>query len=157
MECALNTRLLREEAGHVRATACLRPWRELFLLSDFLPSEVEPLPPDFVMSGTSGSSKLLAKLTIRRPVATALDIGTGAGTHALLAASHADHVVATDVNKRALNFAHTNAQLNGIDNISFVEGSFFEPIPDCFQPSVCYLAPIRLDVPERGASGRRHF
>ena len=128
IQCALESGLIEDVGDSVRAVACLRPWREFFLLSDFLPPQGQPLPSDFVMSGTSASSRLLTRLTIRRRVAKALDIGTGAGTHALLAASHADQVVATDISKRALNFAAMNARLNGIDNVSFAEGSFFEPV-----------------------------
>jgi methylase of polypeptide subunit release factors len=128
IQAALECGLIEDVGNHVQAVACLRPWREFFLLSEFLPPEGEPLPADFVMSGTSTSSRLLTKLTIRRRVARALDLGTGAGIHALLAAAHADQVVATDTNKRALNFAAMNARLNGIDNILFAEGSFFEPV-----------------------------
>lgn len=120
--------ILRREPDGIRATAVLRPWRDLFLLHDFLPPPGEALPTDYVMSGASASSTSLTALTIRRPVATALDLGTGAGIHALLAASHAGHVVATDPNPRALNFAAMNARLNGIGNISFRQGSFFEPV-----------------------------
>jgi methylase of polypeptide subunit release factors len=128
IQCAFESGLIENLGDNVRAVACLRPWRELFLLSDFLPPQGEPLPADFVMSGTSASSRLLTRLTIRRRVAKALDLGTGAGIHALLAASHADQVIATDTSKRALNFAAMNARLNGIDNVSFAEGSFFEPV-----------------------------
>ena len=130
VNCAIESGLLVDVADGIRARACLRPWRELFLLSDFLPAEGESLPADFVMSGISASSISLTRLTIRKQVEKALDLGTGAGIHGLLAASHADHVVATDVNRRALNFAAMNARLNGIHNVSFVEGSFFEPIAD---------------------------
>jgi methylase of polypeptide subunit release factors len=128
VNCAIESGLLVDVADGIRARACLRPWRELFLLSDFLPTEGESLPADFVMSGISASSILLTRLTIRKQVEKALDLGTGAGIHALLAASHARHVVATDTNKRAINFASMNARLNGIENVSFAEGSFFEPV-----------------------------
>jgi methylase of polypeptide subunit release factors len=128
VQCAFESGLIEYVGNSVRAVACLRPWREFFLLSDFLPPQGEPLPSDFVMSGRSASSRLLTRLTIRRRVAKALDLGTGAGIHALLAASHADQVIATDTSKRALNFAAMNARLNGIDNVSFVEGNFFQPV-----------------------------
>ena len=128
VNCAIESGLLGDVADGIRARACLRPWRELFLLSDFLPAEGEPLPADFVMSGISASSISLTRLTIRKQVETALDLGTGAGIHALLASSHARQIVATDTNKRALNFAAMNARLNGRENVSFVEGSFFEPV-----------------------------
>jgi hypothetical protein len=128
IQCALESGLIEYVGNSFRAVACLRPWREFFLLSDFLPPPGEPLPSDFVMSNTSASSRLLTKLTIRRRVAKALDVGSGAGIHALLAASHVDQVIATDTSKRALNFAAMNARLNGIDNVSFAEGNFFEPV-----------------------------
>jgi methylase of polypeptide subunit release factors len=130
VDCSIESGLIERVADGVRAVACLRPWREFFLLSDFLPPAGDPLPADFVMSGTSASSISLTRLTIRKEVSTALDLGTGAGTHALLAASHAGRVVATDTNRRALNFASMNARLNGIDNVSFVEGSLFDPFGD---------------------------
>jgi hypothetical protein len=125
---ALQSGVIEDFGDSVRAVVCLRPWPEFFLLSDFLPPQGEPLPSDFVMSGTSASSRLLTRLTIRRRVSKALDLGTGAGTHALLAASHADNVIAIDTSKQALNLAAMNARLNGIDNVSFAEGSFFEPV-----------------------------
>jgi len=73
-------------------------------------------------------SATLAHLTVRRRVTRALDVGTGNGIQALLAAGHADHVVATDINERALAFAEFNAALNEITNVEFRAGSFFEPV-----------------------------
>ena len=128
MEKLVVAGLIERGAHGVRATARLLPWRDLLLLNDFLPAEGDPLPADFVMSGASSSSVSLASLTIRRRVRNVLDLGTGSGIHALLAAPHAERVVATDANPRALNFTAMNARLNGIENISVVEGSFFEPV-----------------------------
>lgn len=128
IEWLREVRLIKRVGGAVRAVARLSPWRDLVLLSDFLPPYSQALRSDFVMSGTSPSSVSLSRLTLRQRVGTALDLGTGAGTHALLAASHADRVVATDTNFRALNFAWMNACLNGIGNVSFKPGSFFEPV-----------------------------
>ena len=48
----------------------------------------------------------------------ALDVGTGNGVQALLAAGHSEHVVATDVNPRALAFTELNAALSGIETSS---------------------------------------
>jgi methylase of polypeptide subunit release factors len=128
LDWLLETGLLRRAPDGVRATARLSPWRHLLLLSDWLPPMGEPMQPDFVMSGTSPSSLSLDRLVIRDKVGTALDLGCGAGIHALLAAAHSDEVIATDINPRALNFARMNACLNGIDNIIFELGSFFEPV-----------------------------
>lgn len=130
--------LCARDGDGLRATARLMPWRHLFLLSDFLPPAGEPLPHGFVMGGTSASSAALVSLTPRRRVGSVLDIGTGCGIHALLAAAHADRVTATDANPRALNFAAMNAHLNGIANVSFAVGSFFEPVKgQAFDLIVC--------------------
>jgi methylase of polypeptide subunit release factors len=59
-----------------------------------------------------------------------LDIGTGCGIQALVAAGHAVRVVATDVNERALALAELNAQLNGIASLELRRGSLFEPVGD---------------------------
>jgi methylase of polypeptide subunit release factors len=70
----------------------------------------------------------LAALTVRRPVKTALDIGTGCGVMALLTARQSERVVGVDTNPRALNFAVFNAALNGVSNVEFRQGSLFEPV-----------------------------
>lgn len=84
-------------------------------------------PPQYVAPYTPTAS-WLAALTPRRRAARALDVGTGNGVHALLAARHADHVIATDVNPRALAFTAINAALNGLDNVETRLGSLFEPV-----------------------------
>jgi methylase of polypeptide subunit release factors len=84
-------------------------------------------PADYVAIYTP-TSRVLDSLTPRPRVARALDVGTGSGIHALLAARHADRVVATDVNPRALVFTELNAVLNGVTNVECRQGSLFEPV-----------------------------
>ncbi|MGN6798506.1 MAG: methyltransferase domain-containing protein [Gaiellaceae bacterium] len=84
-------------------------------------------PPGWVASFTP-TAYWLASLTPRRHVSRAVDIGTGNGVHALLAARHAGHVIATDVNPRALRFTEISAALNGFDNVETRLGSLFEPV-----------------------------
>ena len=55
-------------------------------------------------------------------------MATGNGIQAILLAAHAEHVVATDVNARALDYATFNAALNGVQNVETRLGSFFEPV-----------------------------
>jgi methylase of polypeptide subunit release factors len=86
-----------------------------------------PVAKDHVI-GVGPASQFLANLTIRRPVDLALDLGTGCGYHALLAAPHAKRVVATDVNPRALAFTAFNAALNGVANVECRLGEWFEPV-----------------------------
>lgn len=110
--------------GGVRATLRLVPHGDLLIASD---RETDgPTGSDWV-AGIHPPSVTLAKLTVRRPVGRALDVGTGNGIQALLASRHAEEVVATDVNPRALELAGLNARLNGAGNIELRQGSYFAP------------------------------
>ncbi len=80
------------------------------------------------VTGVNPTSIVLAAITIRRPIEAALDLGTGCGVQALLAARHARRVVATDMNRRALNMTAFNARFNGFKNVECRHGSFFEPV-----------------------------
>jgi len=104
------------------------PIGSLLVASDDYPSDGEN-PPDYVVA-YSPTSQLLAALTPRRRVERALDVGTGSGVQALFAARHAKHVVATDVNPRALAYTALNAGLNGMRNVECRLGSLFEPAGD---------------------------
>jgi methylase of polypeptide subunit release factors len=70
----------------------------------------------------------LAHLTVRRGGERALDLCTGNGIQAILLAAHAERVVATDVNQRALAYTRLNAALNGVENVETRLGSFFDPV-----------------------------
>jgi len=105
------------------ALAKLAPLDDLLIASDLGGSERADL-----VAGIHRPSATLSHLTVRRPVTRALDVGTGNGIQALLLAAHAEHVVATDVNERALAFAEFNAALNGVANVEFRAGSFLEPV-----------------------------
>ncbi len=116
--------LVSSEGERVRATVRLLPHGEYILASDLIGGEPSP---DWV-AGIHAPSVTLAKLAVRRPVEAALDLGTGCGIQALLAARHSARVVATDVNERALEFAAFNAALNGIDVVELRHGDLFDPV-----------------------------
>jgi methylase of polypeptide subunit release factors len=115
-----------EDGGQLVPRARIVPTEGILLSFDTF-SRGDSDPPGWVGS-FSPTSYWLASLTPRRRVRNALDIGTGNGVHALLASSHADRVVATDVNARALAFTQVSAALNGIDNVEARLGSLFEPV-----------------------------
>ncbi|WP_428961350.1 DUF7782 domain-containing protein [Micromonospora fluostatini] len=73
-----------------------------------------PLPAEHVL-GIGGATQTLVGATVRRPVESALDLGTGSGVQALHLSTHARRVTATDLSERALRFAATTAALNGQD------------------------------------------
>lgn len=92
----------------------LEPYGDNWWVLADVPASVRPgrpLPADHVL-GVGGSSATLVGATIRRPVRTALDLGTGCGVQALHLATHAESVTATDLSTRALRFAATTAALN---------------------------------------------
>ena len=118
--------LVEAERGFVRATARLLPHGDYYLASDHVGAE----PSTDWVAGIHAPSVTLAKLALRRSVDATLDVGTGCGIQALLAAKHSARVVATDVNERALAFARFNAALNDVDVIDFRHGDLFAPVED---------------------------
>ncbi len=123
--------LLQETEEGIRSEAMLVPVEDLIIARDFNPEITgQPTAPDYVL-GVGAASVTVANLTVRRPGKLALDLGTGSGIQGLLASQHAERVIATDTNARALSFAAFNAQLNGVTNIEFRQGSLYEPVKDC--------------------------
>ncbi|WP_151083676.1 DUF7059 domain-containing protein [Nocardioides cynanchi] len=125
--------MLVASGGEVRALLDCRPYaddeHDWWVVSDLTPGlDGQPIrvAADHVL-GVSSASTSLAQLTIREPVGRALDLGTGCGVQALHLSTHADLVVATDVNRRALEVAAFNAALNGV-GIDLRDGSLWEPV-----------------------------
>lgn len=133
--------LLERSVAEVAARLDCRPYaagsadsdhdgEDLWVVSDLTPG-LDGVPVrvggDHVL-GISSASTSLAQLTLRHRVGSALDLGTGCGVQALHLAGHADRVVATDVNARALTIAAFNAALNDRPGIEVRDGSFFEPV-----------------------------
>lgn len=90
--------------------------------------DIGPDPAADAVVGLGPAPRTLAWLTPRRRRRRALDLGTGNGIQALLAAAHCDQVVATDINPRAVDLARANAVRNGIANIEVRHGDLFEPV-----------------------------
>lgn len=114
-------------ARGVRARVRLSAYRGLVLARDRHGEQLRTRQADYEVD-VNASSVTLANLTVRRKVRSALDVGTGCGILALLAARHADHVVGTDPDEHALNLAAFNARLNGVDHVEWRLGSLFEPV-----------------------------
>lgn len=115
--------LLTVGDGGVRARVRIEPFEGLFVASDRL----QHVRADHVL-GVGGGTRMLAALTVRRPVEAALDLCTGSGALALLAARHAEHVVGVDLNARAVRLARVNAVLNGVSTVDCRLGDLFEPV-----------------------------
>jgi len=114
--------LVERRDGAVSPLAVLLPYGDLLFAFD------RPFAGADEVISPGVEAERLAALTPRPRIAAALEIGTGGGYQALLAAKHAEHVVATDISARAIAFAAFNTALNGVANVELREGSFFDPV-----------------------------
>jgi Methyltransferase small domain len=121
----VETGLLQVNGSSVTATAELCPYGSLVVVADW---SDDSQPDLHQVMGIAASSRTLAQATIRRHARATLDLGTGCGVLALLAAAHSEQVVAVDSNPRALRMAMLNAQLNGLTEIEFLEGNLLDPV-----------------------------
>lgn len=126
VEALVRAGLAVAEGERLVPRARIVPVDGLLLAFDGFPRGADD-PPGYVAS-FSPTASWCAALTPRRRVRRALDIGTGNGAQALFAARHAEHVVATDVNPRALAFTAFNAAMNGLGNVETRLGSLFDPV-----------------------------
>lgn len=123
---ALAATALAAVADDLEPRARILPLGSVLLASDGYSMDGDD-PSDYVATYTP-TARVLDTLTPRPRVERALDVGTGSGVHALLAAQHARHVIATDVNPRALAYTQLNAELNGLTNVECRQGSLFDPV-----------------------------
>lgn len=110
------------------------------------------LPVDHVL-GVGQASLSLVRATIRRPVHSLLDLGTGNGVQALHASRHAERITATDTSDRALALARGTFLLNQLD-VELVRGDWFAPVARRrFDQIVCnppfVVGPPRVDYTYR--------
>ncbi|MEU7281943.1 class I SAM-dependent methyltransferase [Streptomyces sp. NPDC045431] len=137
LEEALADGWVAEEGEEIRATVDVRPYggpegEDWFIVSD-LGCAVGGAGgasghDEGVVLGVGGASTTLAGITVRTPVGSALDLGTGSGIQALHAAQHATRVTATDLNPRALGFTRLTLALSGAPEADLRTGSLFEPV-----------------------------
>ncbi|MEW2380668.1 methyltransferase [Micromonospora sp. NPDC047707] len=117
IEEALAGGLVERYGDGLRMGLDLEPYGDDWWVLADVPASARPGRPlhaEHVL-GIGGATQTLIGATVRRPVETALDLGTGSGVQALHLSTHAGRVTATDVSERALRFAATTAALNGQD------------------------------------------
>ena len=119
--------LVKIEGELVEGLVAISPFEGLLLATEKPELLDRGADTDYVCSITN-STETVARFMVRLPFANVLDVCTGCGALGLLAARQSAHVLATDLNPRAIQFANFNARLNGIDNIEFAVGSIFEPV-----------------------------
>lgn len=94
-----------------------------------------------------------------------LDMGTGCGVNAILAASKSSRVVAVDVNPEAVRAAKENAHMNGKEKIVFRHSDVFSKVPEnfdliIFDPPFRWFAPrdiYEVSTTDEGYKSLRSF
>ena len=128
VDMCLHTGLLERYNDRIHASITIVPIDNLLFASDAFRKVGNATASEFVLPASTLASSYLRRLTMRDPVETTLDLGCGCGVHALLAARHSKHVLATDISQSAIDYTEFNVVLNNIDNVQCLHGSLFEPV-----------------------------
>lgn len=105
------------------------------------------VPPD--VHPITGASHLLGQAVLGEVRAgdRVLDMGTGCGVNAILAATRGARVVAVDINPRAVEAARRNAERNGVaDRIEVRESDVFSNVDGAFDLMI-FDPPFRWFAP----------
>jgi SAM-dependent methyltransferase len=158
--------LLERRAGATSSRALLLPWEEFLLACDWpwLDTSSRVIAPD---PSSVFTAEHVAPLP-GEPAGSAVDVGTGCGIIAFVAARHFDRVAGVDTNARAISFARFNAALNGVDasfsecSTAFLAEELDAPVdlvtfvlPVLFPRFWRRAAPAYVSQVEPGVDGRR--
>jgi protein-L-isoaspartate O-methyltransferase len=125
IEQLVKAGFLRRQGKRVFSRIHIQAYRDLLFALPIDETEYE----NTVML-VSPTSREVDNITVRRPSGKTLDLGTGCGIQAMLAARHSGHVLAVDLNPRAIGFAEFNCRWNRIPNVTFLRGNILDPVVD---------------------------
>jgi SAM-dependent methyltransferase len=123
----LGIGLLEQVKDQYRAPFLVFPVRGRYIVTDHF-GDIHSLAERQRVFQLGKEQNILANGLLPGPCGAALDLCTGSGMFAILAAEHAEHVWSVDVNPRAVNFTRFNALLNDVRNLECVEGDLYEPL-----------------------------
>src|SRR5580658_9525396 len=115
------------------ASVALYPVRDLFLASDRW-SNPDHSPremfSDIVYPALTKSAKQFIDFMSFEPCEDFLELCARTAPAALLASRSAKNIWAADIAERSIHFAKFNAALNGILNVTLVQGDLYQPVCD---------------------------
>ncbi|MFW6597733.1 DUF7059 domain-containing protein [Propionibacteriaceae bacterium Y2011] len=134
LDALVTAGVLHRDGDRIRSAVDLAPYdgddgTAGWIVSDHTPGmdgRIDEVGDDYVL-GVSSASVTLAQIAARNPVGRALDLGSGCGVQSLHLARHADHVVATDLNRRAVTAAAWTFALNDVA-VELRHGDLWQPV-----------------------------
>lgn len=128
LQLLLDCRLLTLTDDSLTSPVMFSPFDQFWIATDTYAHLTTGSGEDDVLMINS-TTLFLLNLAMRTPCRSLLDLGTGCGVVAILAASQfAENVTATDLSGRAASFAQFNAWLNERPNIEVLTGDLFQPV-----------------------------
>lgn len=130
-----SLRLLDRDAAHAGklfASSVILPAAGRLTVCDRGPTgpdgSVSELPPDVVYPAIFETTRrFLAGLPVS-PCEAVLDLCTGTGIAALVAAGQSGHVWATDIAERAARYSEFNRRLAALSNVTVLTGDLYTPV-----------------------------
>jgi SAM-dependent methyltransferase len=113
------------------STVLLYPTESLYIISDRNqdPDDCKvPPPADVVYPAITRNTQRFLSVLPRSQCDQFLDLCSGTGIAALVAARFSSHAWAVDITRRATRFARFNARLNESENVTAVQGDLYQPI-----------------------------
>jgi methylase of polypeptide subunit release factors len=122
----------RHDETRFRATVLLYPTESLFIASDLdhntVGGRLEQLAEDVVYPAITRNTQHFLSSLPDRPCERFLELCSGTGIAALVASRYADQTWAIDVTERSTECARFNARLNGIENLTALQGDLYHPV-----------------------------
>jgi SAM-dependent methyltransferase len=135
VECLQRLGVIRDSLSDenlCRATVALYPNERLYIASErhvAIDAFATGVPADIVYSTLTAESRRFLELMPRRQCDDYLELCSGAGVAALVAArDFAGRAWAVDITARSTRFARFNAALNGLTNVTPLEGDLYSPV-----------------------------
>jgi len=121
---------LAEDPDRLRSTVLLYPTESFYIVSDLNhhPAAKTPPPPDVVYPAITKNTQQFLSLLPHLPCERFLELCAGTGIAALVASRFAGHAWAVDITERSTRFAQFNVLLNGIQNVTAIQGDLYEPV-----------------------------
>ncbi|MGE0495262.1 MAG: methyltransferase [Vulcanimicrobiota bacterium] len=128
VQTMLDCNLMVAKDDQVESLYDLYPCQGNVIVTDHMFAKFDAVVPNAVYY-LGNDSYELARLTPRQKIRRGLDLCTGSGVQATLAAHHTNMVIGVDLNPRATAVAAVNTVLNGVgEHCSFLLGDLYGPV-----------------------------